>query len=126
MTVSTANHVFLPWVRQGAAAGIQTIDTLNDTPAGVVSVPVKLRVNNSNEIERKVRLYGPGDVIGIDPLQVIRTEPRNLATDFEPTTLLQSNLIARTFSGCSRQQRPTLRTGCARGCVLLSFASRKA
>jgi hypothetical protein len=84
MTVSTANHVFLPWVRQGAAAGIQTIDTLNDTPAGVVSVPVKLRVNNSNEIERKVRLYGPGDVIGIDPLQVIRTEPRNLATDFEP------------------------------------------
>src|SRR5215813_1361828 len=84
MAVSSANHVFLPWVRQGAAAGIQTVDTLNDNPAGAVSTPVKLRVNNTDDIARNVRLYGPGDVLGIDPQQVIRTEPRNLATDFEP------------------------------------------
>lgn len=84
MPVTSANYVFLPWVRQGAAAGIQTIDTLNDSPAGAVSIPVKLRVNNTDDIERKVRLYGPGDVTGIDPRQVIRTEPRQLATDFEP------------------------------------------
>ena len=84
MPVSSANHVFLPWVRQGAAAGIQTVDTLNDNPAGAVSVPVKLRVNNTDDIARNVRLFGPGDVVGIDPQQVIRTEPRNLATDFEP------------------------------------------
>src|SRR5262245_11085146 len=84
MTISSANYVFLPWVRQGAAAGIQAIDTLNDSPAGAVSVPVKLRVNNTADIERKLRLYGPGDVTGIDPHQVIRTEPRHLATDFEP------------------------------------------
>ena len=31
-----------------------------------------------------MRLYGPGDVTGIDPQQVVRTEPRHLATDFEP------------------------------------------
>lgn len=84
MSVSSANYVFLPWVRQGAAAGIQTVDTLNNSPAGAVSVTVKLQVNNADEIERKVRLYGPGDVTGIDPQQVIRTEPRHLATDFEP------------------------------------------
>jgi hypothetical protein len=84
MAVTSANHVFLPWVRQGAAAGIQTEDTLNDSVAGAVSIPVKLRVNNTNDIARDVRLFGPGDVLGIDPLQVIRTEPRNLATDFEP------------------------------------------
>ena len=84
MTVTSANYVFLPWVRQGAAAGIQTVDTLNDTPPGAVALPVKLRVNNTDEIARNVRLFGPGDVVGIDPQQVIRTEPRNLATDFEP------------------------------------------
>jgi hypothetical protein len=51
-----------------------------------VSVAVKLRVNNTddNDIDRQVRLYGPGDVTGIDPQQVVRTEPRHLATDFEP------------------------------------------
>ena len=81
---TSANYVFLPWVRQGAASGIQTPDSLSANQAGVVSVAVKLRVNNTDDIDRQVRLYGPGDVTGIDPQQVVRTEPRHLATDFEP------------------------------------------
>ena len=81
---TSANYVFLPWVRQGAASGIQTLDSLSANQAGVVSVAVKLRVNDTPDIERQVRLYGPGDVTGIDPQQVVRTEPRHLATDFEP------------------------------------------
>ncbi len=84
MAPTSANYVFLPWVRQGAASGIQTPD-MSANQAGVVAVSVKLAVNNTPpEIERQVRLYGPGDVTGIDRLQVIRTEPRHLATDFEP------------------------------------------
>ena len=82
--LTSANYVFLPWVRQGAASGIQTPDSLSANQAGFVSVPVKLRVNDTDLPEQQVRLYGPGDVTGIDPLQVIRTEPRHLATDFEP------------------------------------------
>ncbi|MCM3902398.1 MAG: hypothetical protein ND866_11885 [Pyrinomonadaceae bacterium] len=84
MALTSSNYVFLPWVRQGAASGIQTPD-MSANQAGVVTVSVKLAVNNTPpEIERQVRLYGPGDVTGIDQLQVIRTEPRHLATDFEP------------------------------------------
>ena len=81
---TSANYVFVPWVRQGAASGIQTPDSLGANQAGVVSVPVKLRVNNTDDIDRQVRLYGPGDVTGIDPQQVVRTDPRHQATDFEP------------------------------------------
>jgi hypothetical protein len=81
---TAANYVFLPWVRQGAASGIQTPDSLGANQPGIVSVPVKLRVNNAEDIDRQVRLYGPGDVTGIDPRQVVRTEPRHQATDFEP------------------------------------------
>jgi Tachylectin len=80
---ASANYVFLPWVRQGAASGIETLDR-SPNQAGVVSVSVKLGVNDSTDIERKVRLYGPGDVIGIDRQQVVRAEPRHLSTDFEP------------------------------------------
>ncbi len=84
MAEPAANYVFLPWVRQGAAAGIQTTDMTAGQPA-VVSVNVNLRINNTPpNVERQVRLYGPGDVIGIDPQQVVRTEPRHLSTDFEP------------------------------------------
>src|SRR5919109_21 len=81
---TSANYVFLPWVRQGAASGIETPDSLAANQPGAVAVPVKLRVNNAEDIDRQVRLYGPGDVTGIDPRQVVRTEPRHQATDFEP------------------------------------------
>jgi hypothetical protein len=84
MTITSANYIFLPWVRQGAASGIKTPDMSANQP-GVVSVQVKLGINNAPpDIERQVRLYGPGDVTGIDRLQVIRTEPRHLSADFEP------------------------------------------
>jgi hypothetical protein len=84
MTVSSANYIFLPWVRQGAASGIQRRDDLKADQPGVVSVPVNLQVNKAVDVGRQVHLYGPGDVTAIDPLQVIRTEPRHLANDFEP------------------------------------------
>src|SRR5512146_1484564 len=80
---TTANYIFLPWTRQGAAAGIQAPDTLGEGQPGVVSVPVTLHVNAS-DVGGQVRLYGPGDVIAIDSQQIVRTEPRHLATDFEP------------------------------------------
>jgi hypothetical protein len=66
------------------ASGIQTPDSLSAQQAGAVTVPVTLRINDTVPIDRHVRLYGPGDVTGIDPQQVVRTEPRHLATDFEP------------------------------------------
>ena len=53
---TSANYVFLPWVRQGAASGIQAPDSLSANQAGVVSLPAKLRVNNSAAIDRQVRL----------------------------------------------------------------------
>ncbi len=85
MAEGNAKYTFLPWVRQGAAGGIETPDSLGANQAGVVSVPVNLRVNDAVEIPpRQVRLYGPGDVIGIDPQQVVRTDPRPQTSDFEP------------------------------------------
>lgn len=80
----TANYIFLPWVRQGAASGIQVVDRSSNQP-GVVSVPVDLHISNDpTPIRQTVRLYGPGDVTGIDQQQVVRTEPRHLSFDFEP------------------------------------------
>ena len=84
MTVTTANYVFLPWVRAGAAADIDAPDTLGQGQPGAVTLPVTLRINDADDVTRQVRLYGPGDVTGIDPRQVVRTEPRNLAAEFEP------------------------------------------
>jgi len=83
MADPSANYVFLPWARQGAAAGIQTIDMTTNQPS-VISVNVNLRINESPAVTQSVRLNGPGDVIGIDQQQIVRTEPRPNSTDFEP------------------------------------------
>ena len=36
---------------------------------------------------RRSQLYGPGDIIGIDRNAIVRTEPRNLVTNFETNYL---------------------------------------
>jgi len=84
MADASANYIFLPWVRQGAASGIKIPDRSAKQP-GVVSVSVQLQINNDpTPVQQQVRLYGPGDVTAIDQQQIVRTEPRHLAMDFEP------------------------------------------
>jgi hypothetical protein len=81
-----AKYVFLPWVREGAAANNSIVDSLgaDENQPASATTPVKLSVNNSEEISIRVRLVGPGEVTGIDPQQVVRTEPRHRTPDFEP------------------------------------------
>ena len=79
-----ANLTFLPWVRQGAAGAITTVDSLGPGQSAVADVSIVLAVNNAALPEVKVRLRGPADVVGIDAHQIIRTDPRPGTSDFEP------------------------------------------
>jgi len=81
----TLNHIFLPWVQPGVAANIPDRATESLLPGqdAIVSLTVKLEVNSS-PVKKTVRLYGPGDVTGIDPQQIVRLEPKRHTTDFEP------------------------------------------
>jgi len=81
----SANHLFLPWVQPGAAAGMPNTpaDTLSSAHPTAISLPVRV-VINADAIDQTLRVYGPGDVTGIDPQQVVRVEPRHGTNDFEP------------------------------------------
>jgi hypothetical protein len=81
---------FLPWVRQGAASVVTTPDSAS--PAKLIDARVELTValglnvgapDGGAQATARLRLYGPGDVQGLDTRQVIRTEPAPDATDFE-------------------------------------------
>ncbi len=88
----SASYTFLPWARQGLANRIAAA-----APAGQLRSSVDLRltltsrgldgVEATKEFPRTVQLYGPGDVIGVDRRAVIRTEPRDWVTNFEPNYL---------------------------------------
>lgn len=81
----TANHIFLPWVRSGAAGALpdEATERLAADQPAAVSLTVRFEVNSS-PVEKKLRLHGPGSITGIDRLQVIRIEPRHGSSDFEP------------------------------------------
>jgi hypothetical protein len=77
-----ATYAFLPWARRGLAARVET----PDAPAlpARAALRVGLTVSNLTPKEVSLALYGPGDVIGVDPRMILRTDPRPLSTDVEP------------------------------------------
>ena len=80
MAEQGARH-FLPWVRQGSAAGIANADSLTPNQPARVSVSVALKFAEFSATSN-VQLYGPADVTAIDPRQIVRTEPRPFTTDY--------------------------------------------
>lgn len=85
--MALARYTYLPWLRRGAANAIAA-------PANTASratVDVSLNLNDGGAdgapIRKTFRLTGPGDIIGINPDLVVRTEPRAWVTDFEPNYL---------------------------------------
>lgn len=83
---------FLSYVRRGIGQVLADPDPLSGPLPARPSLDVKLAVEASTsgavtstgDAELTVRLYGPGDVIGIDPRHVIRTEPAAFTPNFEP------------------------------------------
>jgi hypothetical protein len=82
--VPNASVVFLPWVRQGAAAAINVADTLGANMRGAVDLKATLAINNVPGDPITVRLRGPADIVGIDPNEIVRVDPKPNTTDFEP------------------------------------------
>jgi hypothetical protein len=90
MSEKLATYTFLPWLRQGIVSKITQEDTLAASPGSRerASVKISLQVNKEPHFaSRDVQLVGPGDVVGINPQAIVRTEPRNWITDFEPNYL---------------------------------------
>ncbi len=84
---------YLPWMRRCIAASITTIDTLDNTLPARVSFRVGVVGGDAAGLPAEpsglnVQLYGPGDILGIDPQEIIRIEPERLANDFMPNNFV--------------------------------------
>lgn len=91
MSDEIGTYSFLPWLRQGLANNIQT-PAGPEARRGQITVAVNvigkgLTEPGSHPFDKKLELYGPGDIIGIDPKVIVKTEPRNWITNFEPNYL---------------------------------------
>lgn len=99
MTNPVATYTFLPWLRQGIASRITQKDTFGPgLGAERAAVHVALQVNGQADfVANNVALLGPGDVIGIQPQAVVRTEPRAGTADFEPNYLAAIDFYDEDF-----------------------------
>jgi hypothetical protein len=95
-------YSFLSWLRTGLATRITEAP---GAEARRVSILVRLRISgeglNGNpigtDVEQPVQLYGPGDVIGVDPRAISRTEPRAWITNVEPNYLAHIEFYDEDF-----------------------------
>jgi hypothetical protein len=92
MAIEVAKYQFQSWVRKGIATQISEQDSLGNPaaalPAGErASVPIGVSINSAPTDPKPFELIGPGDIIGIHREMIVRTEPRNWITNFEPNYL---------------------------------------
>ena len=84
-----AKYLFKSWARKGIAANISEPDTLGvGVPPAADRATIKLSIDlNVGALTRDFTLIGPGDIVGIHQDMVVRTEPLNWITNFEPNYL---------------------------------------
>jgi hypothetical protein len=79
---------YYPWVRIGNARLIKEVDdpqNANQPARAQITVTGKITTDDQNRsASLALNLFGPGEITGLDERQVIRTDPPNHATDFEP------------------------------------------
>lgn len=80
-------YTFVPWARTGLAAAQESAgeDPLRATVR--VSFTVRDDAATSEVVERTLVVRGPGDVIGLDPVQIIRRLPAPSTIDAEESVL---------------------------------------
>lgn len=93
-----AKYSFLPWFRKGIIGLQHTADIPEKNP---VSVPLKLEITPEGQalkkIDRQVKIFGPGDVVGIDQRMIVRTIPRAGVKTFEPNFLCAIEFYEEDF-----------------------------
>ncbi|HET6669326.1 MAG TPA: hypothetical protein VFH15_03750, partial [Pyrinomonadaceae bacterium] len=89
MAIKVANYTFSSWLRKGIANRITEPDNLGAGATAIKErshVPIDVLLNTES-VHKEFALIGPGDILGINPRMVVRTEPLNWITNFEPNYL---------------------------------------
>lgn len=84
--MTNAYFSFLSWYRTGLATAI---DNTAPDMRGEIEVVLTAQFGAVEQAQpgQKVRLIGPGDIIGLDARSIVRTDPRPFTNDFEPNYL---------------------------------------
>ncbi|WP_028064031.1 hypothetical protein [Solirubrobacter soli] len=85
----SAAYTFLPWVQSGIGRSVAALDEPGVALTARVRLPVSVHVDGAGDVPATVQLYGPGDVTGLDPGQIVRCDPPAGTTRFEAGSMPQ-------------------------------------
>lgn len=86
-------YSFLPWARRGLSNQISEPDTLGPPGTGAaeraqiktyVHITTDGAATPSTNVNVNLSIVGPGDIVGLNADAIVRTEPANWITNFEP------------------------------------------
>ncbi len=91
MSLKLDTYSFLPWVREGINNEL-SVDPLQDNLRARLQIPFKLKGtgidgDKQETINQEISTYGPGDIVGINKSIIIKTDPHDWITNFEPNYL---------------------------------------
>lgn len=94
MTAALGTYSFLPWLRQGLANQIASADfdaSVKVRPRVTVALAAQGDQIGGGvatlPVTKEIALFGPGDIVGVERRAIVRTEPREGITNFEPNHL---------------------------------------
>jgi hypothetical protein len=95
-------YAFLPWLREGIANAITAPPAAGTRASVHVDVDITGTAINDGaplvqSVAQDIALYGPGDILGIDPRAVIRTEPRAGVSNFESNYVVAIDFYDEDF-----------------------------
>ncbi|TYK51398.1 hypothetical protein [Actinomadura decatromicini] len=101
--MSANAYSFLPWLRTGLTTRIT--QPPGTAPRATINVRLKLTGDAlkdgddppSRLVEQPLQIYGPGDVIGVDPRAISRVEPLPSIATFEPNYLAHIEFYDEVF-----------------------------
>ncbi len=124
-------YSFLPWLRQGLANRIQSADFDNSVKVRA-QIQVELDLKGDKvagggqeavHVNRSVALFGAGDIVGVDKRAIVRVEPRDWITNFEPNYLALMEFYDEDFPWRYTPAAPDLSKGRLRPWVTLIVLS---
>ncbi len=100
MSIEVARYQFHSWARKGISSAITEKDDLGTGSSTLeeraeIVLPVSL---NGAGLTKSFALIGPGDIIGVNRDMLVRTEPLNWITDFEPNYLAFAEFYDEDFA----------------------------
>ena len=112
MIITVGTYTFASWLRRGIGTRITQPDTLGAGASRRAPSARRCRSTSRSTARRSHKnfaLIGPGDIIGINPQMVVRTEPRNWITELRAELPRLHRVLRRGFLWRYTPARPAAR-----------------